>query len=70
MLTEAKISLSISIKKIHAKALMALYLKERCWLEHHQQLSFKYFVKSLSIQKLLSKVSSIQTTISGGTLKY
>ena len=32
-------------------------LMEKCDLGYHQQLSFKYFVKSLSIPKLLSKVS-------------
>ena len=39
------------------KAWLAKYLKEKCWSEHYQQLSFKYLVKSFSIQKLLSKVS-------------
>ena len=26
-------------------AQLAKYLKEKCWSEHYQQLSFKYFVK-------------------------
>ena len=41
---------------------------ETSQLEHYLPLSFKYFVKSFSILKLLSKVPSIQTTLSGGTL--
>ena len=53
-----------------AFAQLAKYLKEKCWLEHYQQLSFYYLVKSFSIQKLSWKVPSMQTTISGWTLKY
>ena len=33
------------------------YLKEKCSLEHYQQLSFKYFVKLFLIPILLEKVS-------------
>ena len=33
------------------------YLKEKCSSEHYQQLSFKYFIKSFLILKLLEKVS-------------
>ena len=36
-------------------ALLGKYLKRKCWLEQYQQLSFKYFVKSFIIPKLLSK---------------
>ena len=43
---------------------------EECQSGHYQQPSFKYFVKSLSIQKILPKVSQIQTTIAGGTPEY
>ena len=43
---------------------------EKCYSKHYRQLSFKYFVKSLLILKLFSKVSLIQTTISVGTLKH
>ena len=64
MLTAAKTSLTVLMKSFRLK-----HLKEKCGLEHYQQLSLKYFVKSFSVQKLSSKVSSIQTTISGGTLK-
>ena len=45
------------------------YLNEECWIEHYQQLSFKYFVKQFLITKLLSKKVWIQTTISHGLLK-
>ena len=40
-----------------AKAKLRKYLKEKCYSELHQQLSFKYFMKSYLIPKLLSKVS-------------
>ena len=47
------------------------YLKEKCSSEHCQQLSVNFFVKSFLIPKLLSKASSIQTTILDGlTLKH
>ena len=36
---------------------------QQCYLEHNQQLSFKYFQKSFQNSKLLSKVLKIQTTI-------
>ena len=39
-------------------------LKEKCWLEHYQQLSFKYFVKPFLITKFLSNILYIQKTIS------
>ena len=51
---------------LHANAKSDNYLMEKCQSEHHLQLSFKYFVKSFSISKLSSKISEIQTTISGG----
>ena len=38
------------------KEIFRIYLKEECESEHNKQLSFKYFVKSFSIPKLLSKV--------------
>ena len=38
------------------KAKSGKYLMEKCQSEHYLQLSFKYFVKSLSMSKLLSKV--------------
>ena len=44
------------------------YLKEKCQVEHNQQFSFKYFVKSFLIPKVSSKVLQIQTKISKGTL--
>ena len=73
MLTAAKTSLTIfmkSFRAIQAFVQLAKYLKEKCWSEHYQQLSFKYFVKSFSIPLLSSKEPSIQTTIPGWTLKY
>ena len=38
---------------------------EKCSSEQDQQISSKYFVKWLSISKLLSKVWKIQTTLAG-----
>ena len=38
---------------LQANAHVERYLKEKCSSEHYQQLSFKYFVKSFSILKLL-----------------
>ena len=46
------------------KAELGKYLKEKCWSEHHLQLSFKYFAKYFFISKLLSKGAWIQTIIS------
>ena len=43
---------------------------EKCSEEYTLKISFKYFEKSFSIPKLLSKVSWIQTTISGGILSF
>ena len=40
------------------------YLVDECQSEHSLQLSFKYFVKTFPISKLLSKVAEIQKTIS------
>ena len=68
MLTAAKNQLGNFDEIFQAKADLAKFL-EKCSSEHYQQHSFKYFVKLFSIQKLLSKVSSTQTTISGGTFK-
>ena len=53
-----------------AKAELAKFLKEKCSSEYYPQLFFKYSVKLFLIQKLLSKVSSIQTSISGGMELY
>ena len=39
-----------------AKVEFGKYLKEKCKSEPYQQLPFKYFVKSILISKLLSKV--------------
>ena len=50
-------------KIFQAKAYLGKYLKEKYFSDQYQQLSFKYFVKSLSTPKLLSKVSLIKTTI-------
>ena len=36
---------------------------DKCHSEDNQQLSFKYFVKSFSVLKLLEKVPQMQTTI-------
>ena len=66
MLTTAKSSLTIFDEIFLPKAELVKYLMEKCLKEHHQQLPFKYFVKSFSIPKLLSKVSKIKTTISEG----
>ena len=33
---------------------LAKYLKEKCWSEYYQQLSFKYFVNPFLIQNLSS----------------
>ena len=30
---------------LQEKAILGKYLKEKCYLDHYQQLSFKYFVK-------------------------
>ena len=38
-------------------------MKEKYLSEHYQQISFKYFVKSFLIIKLLPKVLKIQTTV-------
>ena len=46
-----------------AKGKIRNYLKEKCYSEHYQQLSFKYFVISFSIPKLSSKEAQVQTTI-------
>ena len=46
------------------------WVKNKCKSRHYHQLSFKYFVKSFFITKLLSKVSKIQTKISGVTLQF
>ena len=70
MITEAKNSRTILMKSFILKHNWQKYLKEKCWSKHYQQLSFKYFVKSFSIQKLWSKVSEFQPTISRGTPKY
>ena len=40
---------------LQVKAYCEEYLKEKCWLEHYQPLSFRYFVKLLLIPKLVSK---------------
>ena len=40
-----------------AKASFEQYFMEKCYSQNHQQLSFKYFIQSFLIQKLLSKVS-------------
>ena len=53
-----------------AKTKMPKYLKKKCYSNHNQQLSFKYFVKIISFHKLLPKLSWIQTTISRGTVKH
>ena len=42
---------------LQAKETLGKYLNEKCYSEHCQQLSFKYFVKSILILKLLLKVS-------------
>ena len=55
---------------LQAKAKSGKYLIKKCQSEHNQQLSFKYFVESCLILKLLPKVSLIQTTISRGALKH
>ena len=47
---------------LQAKENLGKYLKEKCYSEDNQKLSNKYFVKSFSIPKLLSKVSSIEKT--------
>ena len=39
-----------------SKVFFEKYLKEKCLSQHYQQLFLKYFVKSLSIPKLFSKV--------------
>ena len=39
-------------------------MKEEYSIEHYKQLSFKHFVKSFLISKLLSKVPKIQTKVS------
>ena len=71
MLTVAKIKQSNFFDGIlQAKAKFKKYLKEKCQSEHNLQLFFKYFVKAFSTPKLLSKVSSIQTTIPRWILKY
>ena len=49
---------------LQAKANLGIYLKEKCYSEHYKRLSLIYFKKSVSIPKLLSKVSKIQTTLS------
>ena len=38
------------------KHILKKHLKEKCWLEAKQQLSFKYFVNNYFIPKLFSKV--------------
>ena len=53
-----------------AKAIFRKLFKEKYKLEHYHQLSFKYFAKSFSISKLLSKVLQAQTILSGGTPKH
>ena len=63
-----KTSLTILVKSFKWKHSCEKYSKEICWLEHHQQLSFKYFAKWFLIFKILTKVSWIQMTISRGTL--
>ena len=68
MLIATKSSPDIIYKILEAKAQLRKYLMDKCQLEHYLQLSFKYFVKHYQLQKLLSKVSEIQQTISGGTL--
>ena len=42
---------------LQTKAKFGKYLKEKCYEGNYQQLSLKYFEKSFSIPKLLSKVS-------------
>ena len=56
--------------KMQAKKQCEKYVMEKCQSEYDKQISFKYFVKPFSITYLLSKVSEIQSTISGGTLKH
>ena len=43
---------------------------EKCQSQNYQQLSFTFFEQLFSMPKLMSKVSDIQTTISGGTHKH
>ena len=43
------------------------YLKEKCYPEYYQELSFKYFVKSFLFIEIMSQISKIQTTILGVT---
>ena len=56
--------------KMQAKNQCEKYVIEKCQSEYDKQISFKCFVKPVSNTYLLSKVSEIQTTISGGTLKH
>ena len=53
------------------KADLRISMKEECCKsDHYQQPSFRYFVNSFLISKLLSKVFYIQMGISRGTLKH
>ena len=63
MLAAAKICLMIFDETLKAKAKLGNYLREKCYLAHYQQVSFKYFVISCLFSKLASKVSEIQTTV-------
>ena len=42
---------------LQANTYLGKHLIEKCWSEHYQQLSLKYFVKLFFIPKLLLKVS-------------
>ena len=56
MLTQVKSSLTILMKSLMQSHSWKKYLKGKYYSEHHQ-LSFKYFVRSFSNPKILSKVS-------------
>ena len=38
-------------ERLQAKVKLGKYMKNKCYLEHYQQLSFKYFVKTVLILK-------------------
>ena len=57
MLTDAKSSMMIWVKYFSREHIMLKYFKQKYQSEHYQRLSFKYFVNSYLILKLLSKVS-------------
>ena len=63
-------SLPVLVKPSRQKQCCKIMLKNKCQAGHYQQLLFKYFEKSNFISKLLTLVSQIQTTVSGGNLKY